>query len=251
MKKLLVILICMLTFASANAVDMKARQERKAITAGNAAYKEKKYQEALNQYNSALKTDPSNLTAQFNKGLALTRIAESIKGEAEAEVKKVEELYGEASQLFESVAKHTADNPALAARANFNRGNISFKNKDFEKAIDFYKNALRLNPKNEAARRNLRIAQQNLPKSNKNQDQNKNQDKDKKQDENKDKNQDQNQDQNKNQNKEQEQKKQQPQQKQDMNRQAADRLLKRSNDKENETRRQLMQGSPSGRRRGW
>lgn len=263
MKRSIITLFCLLSIFVACAVDMKARQERNYIKEGNEAYRAKKYDHALSCYDNALKINPSGLVALFNKALATTRIAESLpKEQGEKKAKMLES----AAKDFEAVAKHTSDNPALAAKAFYNRGNISMmgggENK-YEEAIDFYKNALRLNPGDNQSRRNLRIAQLNMPKSgknnnqnqNKNKNKNRNQNKDKgqKQD-NKDKNKDQDKDQNNNQNSNQNksQPQQNPQQKQDMNKQTADRILKRSSDKENQTRKKFTIGNPnSGRRKGW
>lgn len=252
MKRWIIALFCLLTIFVAGATDMNERKERNYIREGNEAYRAKDYDRALSCYNNALKINPSGLVALFNKALATTRIAEALpKDQAEKKAK----LLASAAKDFETVAKHTSDNPNLAAKANYNRGNISMmgngENK-YEEAIDFYKNALRLNPNDDQSRRNLRIAQLNLPKSNKNKNQNQNQNKNK--DQNKDKNQDQNKDKNKdkdkNQNKQPQQKPQQ--QKQDMNKQTADRILKRSSDKENQTRRNFTIGNPnSSRRKGW
>lgn len=258
MRRFITVILCLFAVSALYAVDMNARKERKAIVDGNAAYREKDYKTALSDYEQALKINPGNLTALFNKALATAMIAESMT-DAQAEDKS--KLLAQASKDFESVAKHTSDNPALAARANYNRGNISFKDKKYQDAIDYYKNALRLNPNDNQARRNLRIAQQNLPKQNQDKNQDKNRNQDKKQDQDKDKNQDKNrdnnQDQDKNQDKDrdkdrQDQKNQQPrQQKQDMNNQAADRILKRSTDKENQTRKNFTIGNPNKRSRGW
>lgn len=262
MRRFISVILCLFAVSAMYAVDMNARKERKAILDGNAAYRGKDYKAALSDYEQALKINPGNITALFNKALATAMIAEGMPA-AQAEDKS--KLLAQASKDFESVAKHTSDNPALAARANYNRGNISFKDKKYQEAIDYYKNALRLNPNDNQARRNMRIAQQNLPKQNqdKNQDKNRNQDKkqdkEKDKDKNQDKNRDNNKDQDKNQDKDQnkdrkdqkDQRQQPRQQKQDMNNQAADRILKRSTDKENQTRKNFTIGNPNKRSRGW
>jgi len=257
MKRSIIALFCLLTIFMAGAVDMNARKERNYIKEGNEAYRAKDYNHALSCYDNALKVNPSGLVALFNKALATTRIAESLP---KAQGEKKTKLLESAAKDFETVAKHTSDNPGLAAQAFYNRGNISMmgdgKNK-YEEAIDFYKNALRLNPGDNRSRRNLRIAQMNMPKSDKNnkQNQNKNNDKNKDQQKDKDKDKD-NQDKNKNQNKDENNNQdKQPQhnpQPQDMNKQSADRILKRSSDKENQTRKKFSIGNPnSGRRKGW
>ena len=227
MRRFITIILCLFAITSIHALDMNARQERKSIVRGNEAYRAKDYQKALTYYNEALKINPSNLTALFNKALATTQIANGLPADKAQDKARMLE---QASKDFESVAKHTSDNPSLAARANYNRGNLSFSDKKYEDAIQYYKNALRLNPKDDKARRNLRIAQQNLPKQQQNQNKDKNKDKNKDQDKDKNKDKDRN---------------------QDMNNQAADRILKRSTDKENQTRKNFTIGNPNRHSRGW
>lgn len=249
MKRFISAILCLFAVTGLHAVDMNARQVRKAINDGNAAYKEKKYEQALSAYEQALEINPSNLTALFNKALATAQIADAL-GEAQAERRA--ELMAQASKDFESVAKHTSDSPSLAARANYNRGNISFKDKKYQDAVDYYKNALRLDPDDGKARRNLRIAQQNLPRQDQNKDRNQDQDKEKEKekDKDRDKDQEQNRDENRDQDKNRQNQRQQPQ-KQDVNNQVADRILKRSTDKENQTRKNFTIGNPAKRSRGW
>lgn len=252
MRRLITIILCLFAIGSIQALDMNARQERKSIVRGNEAYRAKNYQKALADYNEALKINPSNLTALFNKALATTQIANGLSTDKAQDKARMLE---QASKDFESVAKHTSDNPTLAARANYNRGNLSFFDKKYEDAIQYYKNALRLNPKDDKARRNLRIAQQNLPRQqqdkNKDQNKDKNKNKDKDKDQNKDQDRNQDKDKDKDKDKNQNPRQQPQQQKQDMNNQAADRILKRSTDKENQTRKNFTIGNPNRHSRGW
>lgn len=249
MKRIFLAFICIFAISSVFAATPSDRRARKAIEEGNKSYRTKNYQGALNSYNAALKDDPQNITALFNRALALTQIADALPADKE---KEKAEMLEQAGQQFEDVAKHVSDSPELAARANYNRGNISFNAQQYQDAIESYKQALRLNPADNNARRNLRIAQQRLPKqqdNNKNQnkddkDKNKdNKDKDKKQDSNKDKDKNKN-----NQNKDNKDQQTPPKQQSGMSNQTADRILKRSADKENQTRKQAMFGN-QGRQR--
>ena len=97
---------------------------------------------------------------------------------------------------MEMVAKMGSRKPDLASKANYNLGNVCFNSEDYKRALDYYKQALRLNPDDAAAKRNLRITQ--LKMQNDNQD--KNDDKDQNQDQNKDENKDQENNQNNQQN---------------------------------------------------
>ena len=243
MKRILtLIILCMTLSVSVFADAASDRARRNAITAGNELYRAKNYSGALSKYQQALKADPSSLTAQFNQALAMSQIANALP-EAKAEEKA--KMLEEASKLFEGVAKHTSDSPSLASRANYNLGNLKYQSQDYPGAITNYKQALRLNPNDDKARRNLRIAQLHLPKQDQNKDQNKDKDQDKKQDPNKDKNKDQDK------NQDQQPPQQQPQQPKNIDQQTADRLLQRSADKENQTRRKAAYGSPSNRSKRW
>lgn len=232
-------------------------RKRKAIEAGNKAYNAKDYSKALKDYESALEKNPASLVALFNKALATTRVATGMPDEQK---EKKQQTFEQAVNDFTAVTKHVKDNPSLASQASYNLGNLAFNNKDYQSAIDHYKQALRLNPNDNNARKNLRIAQLNQQKNkqddkkDQNQNQGGGQDNKDKQDQKQNQQDKQNQDnQNKNQDKQenkdnnnQDKQNQQPQkpkqQPQGMSQQAADRILKRSADKEKETRKRTVYG---------
>ncbi len=85
--------------------------------------------------------------------LRLVQTGNALPGEQQ---NKKDEMMTKATDAFANVAKHGADNPSLASRASYNMGNIAFNKKDYQGAIDSYKQALRLNPSDADARRNLR-----------------------------------------------------------------------------------------------
>ncbi len=152
------------------------------------------------------------------------------------------------------VSKLGSQKPDLAAKANYNLGNVCFNSEGYPQALDYYKQALRLNPDDAAAKRNLRITQLKMQNQNqdkdKNQDQNKDQNQDQNKDQNKDQNQNKDQDQNKDQNQDQQQNKNQQQQPQDINQQTADQILKAMENKENQTRARVGNGSQGDKTKG-
>jgi len=79
--------------------------------------------------------------------------------------------------LLSLVAARAKDKPGIASKANYNLGNLEFNRKDYAKAISYYKQALRINPDDDAARKNLRIAQKQLQNQDKNKNDRQNQDK--------------------------------------------------------------------------
>lgn len=235
--KLKSIILLILSFAcfgtSLNVYADSTRKERRLITKGNALYNEKKYVEAASVYQEALKENSNSAEATYN--LALSQIRQ-VTNPADS-TQKTRTMVEAARKNFSQVASMVKNKPGLAAKANFNLGNIEFNSKDFAKAIDYYKQALRIDPNDEKARKNLRIAQKNLKNQNQdNKEQNKNQEN--KQDQNnknqdkKDQNQDQNKDQRQNQNNPEQNKPKE----EELSQQAASQILQAIDNKENATR---------------
>ena len=98
------ILIIFLTIAL-GALSLSAastREERKAIAAGNEAYRAKQYDRALTQYKIALRDNPSSLIATFNKALAQMMVA---NGMDQSKQKEKEQLMEEVKDGFHGCAE--------------------------------------------------------------------------------------------------------------------------------------------------
>ncbi|MCM1369778.1 MAG: tetratricopeptide repeat protein [Candidatus Amulumruptor caecigallinarius] len=208
-----------------------SRQERRLIMQGNKQYDSRKYVEAASIYEEAIKINPASAEAKYNLGLSQIRQV-AVPSDTTPSNKA---LLDNARKNLTDVASLAKVKPGLAAKANYNLGNLEFNSKDFQKAIEYYKQALRIDPNDNAARKNLRIAQKNLQKQN-NDKNNKNQQDNKK--ENKDK-QDQQQQQNQNQNQNQQDK----QQDKHLSEQAAARILQAVDNKENQVRARVNKAS--------
>lgn len=224
------------------------KKERNFMKEGTDLYKKKRYAEAEVSYNKALGENPDNRVAKFN--LASTYI----KQRGEDADSKGDSLMSRANAMLAELS--AAPEPNIAQAAYYDRGNLSYKGEDYASAVEHYKNALRRNPADNAARENLRLAQlklqqqqqqnQNKDQNQDNQDQNKDQQDKKDQQQNQDQNQDQNKDQNKdnqdqqNQNQQNKNEQQKPQQQNgglsDAN---AQQILKAMEDKEEATRQKL------------
>lgn len=225
------------------------RKERNAISEGNKLYNEGRYRAAMKKYQEALRLNPNSASGRYNLGLSQIRLGTNPSDTSQA----AKNMLKEGLTQMELVSKMGSERPQLAARANYNLGNVSFDSEDYSNALNFYKQSLRLNPDDAAAKRNLRITQLKLQNQNqdKNQDKNKDEDKDedKKQDDNKDRQQNQNQNQNQDQNQNKDQNKDQKQQP-DINRQTADQILKAMENKENQTRARVNTGNQGDKSTG-
>lgn len=216
------------------------RKERRLISKGNDAYKQRNFADAQTLYQAALEENSASAEALYNLGLSQIRQIVNINDTTPENKSKLDV----ARKNFQNVAGMAKDKPGLAAKANLNLGNIEFKAKEFQKAVDYYKQALRIDPNDDKARKNLRIAQLNLKNQQNQQNQdNQNQNQDQK---NQDKNKDQQQDKERNQDRENNQDKDKEKEKQQDNnisKQSAERILKAVDNKESATRARVSKGN--------
>ncbi len=135
------------------------QQWRDSLEAARDAYQNKEYAEALKYYESAQKNAPENIDLS-------DEIAQSAYKAREFE--KAQEIYRQNSENKKTNIEK-ADN-------YHNLGNAQMKKKDYQGAIDSYKEALRLNPNDKQTRYNLSEAIRQL--KNQQQQQNKDNQKD-------------------------------------------------------------------------
>lgn len=219
------------------------RKERKLIMAGNKSYNAGNYRQALAKYTEALQENASSAVGRYNLGMAQIRLGSNPADTTETAKK----MLADGIKNMQTIASMGSEKPKLASMANYNLGNIAFNSEDYGNALNLYKQALRLNPSDNAARRNLRITQLKLQNQDQNQDQNQNQN----QDQNKDQEQDQNQnkDQNDQQQNQQNKQNQQQNRQNQINQQTADQILQAMENKENQTRARVAgKGDKSGGR---
>lgn len=241
MKRLLqiffmVIAVILLGVTPFTCAAQSTRNERRLITEGNKLYVARKFKDAAKTYEGALKENGSSTVARYNLGLAQIRQVTNPKDTTPA----AKTLLENARKNLSDVAAMAKTKPGLASKANYNLGNLEFNQEKYKEAIDYYKQALRIDPQDNNARKNLRIAQlkQQNQDQNNDQNQNKDQDQDKDKDQNKDQNQDQNKDQNQNQdqNKDRNQDQKREPKEQEINPQTASQILQAMDNKENQTR---------------
>ena len=214
-------------------------KERDLITAGNAAHLSGNLEVADSSYMAALKENDRSVVASYNKGVnSISRFNALMQNTPEGE--KVDStaamaLITQASDAFQAASAPKVAKGNVSSFAFYNLGNLAFTNKNFSNAIEMYKEALRLNPNDDNARKNLRIAQ--LQKQQQDQQQQQQDQQDQQKDQQQDKDQQQ---QNPNQNRQQ------------INPQTSEQILNAAERKENERRMRIQERSSGGNHRtGW
>lgn len=138
------------------------------IRRGNRFYNKQEYDQSLSNYEKALKKSPGNPDAFFNLGDALYRKSD----------------FEKAAGSYDDVLQSKADENTRQS-AYYNKGVAMIRQKKIDESIDAWKNALRLDPADSAARENLVKAL--MEKKKQDQQQNKKDNPDKKQKDNKQK----------------------------------------------------------------
>lgn len=225
------------------AMTASAQVDRHDVRAGNRKFRKDNWKEADISYRKALVKDSTSVAANYNLANTLYR----------------QENYEEAEKLMKKIGDN-ASASANAADYWYNTGDIAIAKKDWQGAVNAFKDALLKNPSDMDAKENYIYAkkmlenqqknggngdgQDNQDQNNQNQDQNQNgqdQNKDQNNDQNKGgQNKDQNQNQNQNQNNDQGNGSQQPQQGQQgqegkISPQQAQQMLRAIQAKEKET----------------
>lgn len=204
-------------------------KERNLIIDGNKLFRSKNYKDAMGKYGEAYKMFPGSNVAAFNLAMSNIYLAATLKDNDSI----AQQMINHAADLLRGVAQKEAKYNNISSKAYYNLGNLAFGGEDYAGAVNMYKAALRLNPSDNDARRNLKIAQDKL-KNNK--DKNK-------------QNQQQNQQQNPQQNQQQNQQNQPQPKEQKMNNQTSDQILNSIERKENQTRAQKLRTQPGQRSR--
>ena len=132
--------------------EITAKHVRKFINQGNQFYRNGNFAEAETNYKDALQEDPNSALAKFNLALALLKQQTANKAQSDT-------LRLMSRSYFQEVAGSSSANESLIEKSYYNLGNISFDEENYANSIEMYKEVLRRNPNNVAARQNLRVAQ--------------------------------------------------------------------------------------------
>lgn len=112
---------------------------------GNAKYKERKYQQAEENFRKAIEKDNKELRAIYNLGNSLYK----------------QEKYNEAQQKYFEIINTSKDNKEKA-RAFYNLGNTLLKERKYKESLEYFKKSLKLNPNDFDAKYNYEYAKKML-----------------------------------------------------------------------------------------
>lgn len=141
MKKILFINICFLLGLLVN--ELGAQEHHQWLRKGNKDYKAGEYNAAEEGYRKSLEKK-STPRGAYNLGNA---------------------IYNQPERLEEAVTQYTeaaerSKDKEVKSKAYHNLGNAYFQQQNYEKSLEAYKNALRLNPKDVDTKNNLMLARQ-------------------------------------------------------------------------------------------
>jgi Ca-activated chloride channel family protein len=212
MKKTLLYTIALLFIS----VSVFAQNPSKLMREGMLEYKKGNFPNSIAKYNEAIKKGADKNLANYNIGAAYYKADKA----------------DSALMHWQSVAT-TDDNKELLARSWHNIGNSLVKQGSLDKAVDAYKNALKLNPNDEDTRYNLAYSQRRLQQQ---QQQQQKQD-DKKKDEKE---------------KDQPKPEEKPDPKEDLNKDEAEKILKAMDNKEKDLHKgKKGEGDPRTPTKDW
>ena len=227
MKNLLFILSFLMSITSI------AQNKKSFLRDGNKLYTDSSYNQAEIQYRKSLEKDQDYFNASFNLADAVYK----------------QERFEEASALFDAL-KDNAPTENDLAKVYHNLGNSLVKEQKLEEAIDAYKSALRINPKDKDTRHNLALSKQRKQEQekqeNKEDQEEKEEDKEgedkKEQEQNKEQKEKDNQEQNE------EEQNQPEEKKEEMSKEDAEKMLEAIQQQEKELQEELQKKKVKGKR---
>lgn len=152
------ILMYILTFLlSAGAAF--AQPDRSEVRRGNRDFRKGDMKEAEIDYRKALVKDSSSVAANYNLANTLYKM-----GDME-----------QAAKVYDNI-RETAPESEIAAGWHYNRGNVASERKDWQTAVDSYRQSLLLNPSDIDAKENYIYAKEMLKNQQNQQDQQNRQD---------------------------------------------------------------------------
>ena len=143
-RKIMISRLWILFFIIVGTLAVDAQTSHSLRKKGDKDYSKGSYPEAEEKYRKALEKEP-DVKAHFNLGNSLFN----------------QQRYEEAQEQYNKAIANTND-PLIQSRAYYNKGNAWFSEQKLDKSIEAYKDALRLDPGDEAAKNNLFLTRQLL-----------------------------------------------------------------------------------------
>ena len=162
---ILALLTCLTSFGQAT------KRERNLIKQGNEYFNKKQYSKAEESYSRVLEINPNSQIAKYNLGSTMLR---QRGGNSEKDVARDSLI----SRYLSDVGSNTSAPASLRAHSFYNLGKRAYDRQDYANSVNYFKQSLKIDPKDDQARKNLRMAQKKLQQNQQNQDKNKNKDKD-------------------------------------------------------------------------
>ena len=144
-------LFSLILFLCAGTVSAQ-KAERKNVREGNKLYESEKYTESEIAYRKSLEVNPRSTEGTYNLGNSLYK-----QGKFPEAAEQYQLIAGQGEKMVA-----TPEGKARLSEVYHNMGNIFMQNKDYGKAVEVYKQSLRLNPKDDETRYNLALAQKQL-----------------------------------------------------------------------------------------
>ena len=129
--------ICLIFFISTSS----AQDVNKILSDADKQYQRSEYLNASKLYEEVVKTSPTNLTAQYNLGVARFRLNE----------------IDAATEAFKKAIGLSKDR-SMSAKIFYNLGVAYLKSTNYPEAITAFRNALKLNSEDKDCRENLQFA---------------------------------------------------------------------------------------------
>jgi tetratricopeptide (TPR) repeat protein len=186
------------------------------------------------QYRKSLEKDQDYFNASFNLADAVYK----------------QERYEESSALFGALIDNAPTESDLS-KVYHNMGNSLVKEQKLDEAIDAYKNALRINPKDAETRHNLALCKKQKQEQEQEQEENKEEEKEDKKGENKEEEKENNEQEKNKENQEQKQEEQQNQKeekKEEMSKEDAEKMLEAIQQQEKDLQKELQKKKVKGKR---
>ena len=162
---ILALLTCLTSFGQAT------KRERNLIKQGNEYFNKKQYSKAEESYSRVLEINPNSQIAKYNLGSTMLR---QRGGNSEKDVARDSLI----SRYLSDVGSNTSAPASLRAHSFYNLCKLAYDRQDYANSVNYFKQSLKIDPKDDQARKNLRMAQKKLQQNQQNQDKNKNKDKD-------------------------------------------------------------------------